>query len=81
MSSRKKNAAKATKGNSVPAPGQSGEDTITKTISMPRELELMVQEKRIASDPEMDWSKHVRRVLRKDLEAAEAEKPQTAKAA
>lgn len=79
MSSRKKHAVKVTKGNPAPVPGQSGEDTITKSISMPRELEIQVQEKRISTDPEADWSKHIRKLLRKDLE--EAEKSQTAKAA
>lgn len=48
---------------------------------MPKELEKEVQAKRIDTDPEMDWSKHIRRVLRKDLEAPGAEKAQPAQAA
>ena len=85
MSSRNKRAVKATKGNSVPPSGSpsapSSELSIVKTISMPQELEKEVQAKRIDTDPEMDWSKHIRRVLRKDLEAPGAEKAQPAQAA
>ena len=47
---------------------------VSKTVSMPAEMfrdaDLLVQ-----ADPELDWSKYVRRLIRQDLEKAKAQAP------
>ncbi len=46
---------------------------ISKTISLPDDLCKEVEELRIKPDPELDWSKHVRSLVRADLELAKQE--------
>lgn len=43
--------------------------SITKSVSMPKELWPQV-EARVNSDPELDFSKYVRRLIRRDVESA-----------
>jgi hypothetical protein len=42
-------------------------ETVTKSISMPPEL-FREADAVVKGDPELDWSKYVRRLIRKDLE-------------
>ena len=39
---------------------------ITKTISIPKDL-FEAADKKVAADPETDWSTYVRKLIRKDL--------------
>ena len=41
--------------------------TIVKTISLPADLYRQVERKRLQRDPELDFSKYVRALLRRDL--------------
>lgn len=45
------------------------EKVITKSVSMPKDLWPQV-EARVNSDPELDFSKYVRRLIRRDVESA-----------
>lgn len=49
--------------------GSQGEALIPKTISLPKSLLLEV-EQILDGDPELDFSKYVRRLIRADLQAA-----------
>jgi len=40
---------------------------ITKSISLPEDLEAEAEARRIKDVPEMDWSKYIRGLIRKDL--------------
>lgn len=40
--------------------------TVTKSVSLPKELAKRAN-MRVKSDPELDWSKYVRRLVREDL--------------
>lgn len=54
--------SKAKAKNSKPA-----SQTITKTISLPDTLAAEAEVKKIQPNPELDWSKYVRSLIRADL--------------
>lgn len=62
MRGEMKTARKQSKGNPKG-------DNVTKTISMPAEMWPRVAA-RMSADVEMDFSKYVRKLIRRDLEAA-----------
>lgn len=51
---------------SKPADKTAGK-AITKSISLPEDLEALAAEKRITDVPEMSWSKYIRQLIREDL--------------
>lgn len=54
-------------------PGKSSASCVSKSISLPTDL-IKVVDQRYSAQPEWDWSKHVRGLVRRDLESAETKK-------
>ena len=46
--------------------GQRAAKNVTKSVSLPSDMARAVDQ-RIATDPELDWSKYVRRLIREDV--------------
>ena len=49
--------------------------TVVKTVSMPMEM-YQGADQIVQADPELDWSKYIRRLIREDLARAKASQQQ-----